>query len=273
MVLALSDISRFVARALIRFVALICVGFLLSCSIKTPPPVADRSYSPSTNASRHTVRAGDTLYSIAWQYGLSVKELINWNQLQKPYLIFRGESLRLKAPKIYELIPVRPSTPKAVQRKKLVSKPKTTSSRKPKSTAKQPSAAKKPVSAFNKSLIWSWPASGRVLQRYKANKAVHKGITIQGRNGDPVRAAAGGKIVYAGSGLSGLGRLIIIKHNDAYLSAYAHNRSLLAGEGQWVKGGDMIARMGKSSGNHNALYFEIRKKGRPVDPHRYLPKN
>jgi len=121
-------------------------------------------------------------------------------------------------------------------------------------------------------VFWSWPAEGRLIRRYDPDSAAKKGIDIGGTSGDTVRAAAAGKVVYAGSGLSGYGRLIIIKHNNDFLSAYAHNRKLIATEGQWVNKGEVIAQMGSSGTDRTQLHFEIRKHGRPVDPLRYLPK-
>jgi len=124
---------------------------------------------------------------------------------------------------------------------------------------------------FAASPDWSWPASGPLLARFKSGGSAN-GIKIGGKDGQDVRAAASGKVVYSGSGLTGYGRLIIIKHNKEFLSAYAHNRKLIAREGQWVKQGEVIAKMGRSGTDRTQLRFEIRKQGRPVDPLRYLPK-
>ena len=125
---------------------------------------------------------------------------------------------------------------------------------------------------FSSRVIWSWPVKGKLIQGFNPNSAGKKGVKIAARAGTSVRAAAAGKVVYAGSGLSGYGRLIIIKHNKDFLSAYAHNRKLVAREGQWVKKGEVIAQMGSSGTDRTQLHFEIRKLGRPVDPLRYLPK-
>lgn len=120
-------------------------------------------------------------------------------------------------------------------------------------------------------LTWSWPASGPVLRSFDAGSEGRKGINIGGNSGQPVHAAADGKIVYSGSGLGGYGRLIIIKHNKEFLSAYAHNRKLIASEGEWVRKGQEIALMGNSGTDRVQLHFEIRKHGKPVDPLQYLP--
>ncbi|MFZ0470952.1 MAG: peptidoglycan DD-metalloendopeptidase family protein, partial [Thiogranum sp.] len=120
-------------------------------------------------------------------------------------------------------------------------------------------------------IAWSWPVKGPLLQRFNANGEGKKGIDIGGKSGESVRAAAPGKVVYSGSGLAGYGRLIIIKHNKEFLSAYAYNRKLLATEGQWVTQDQVIAQMGSSGTDRVQLHFEIRRQGRPVDPLRYLP--
>ena len=246
-------------------------------------PVGDHSDRPVLNPGYHQVRTGDTLYSIAWQYGYSVSELAAWNRLGPPYTIYRGQKLRVK--------PVAVSKKSAVARTAPVksSKPKiatTPPSVRPSTTSSTQVPAKNPVSATvapkpsptgtgSKSvekIVWSWPARGDLIRRYSASSAGKKGIDIGGRAGDPVYAAAAGKVVYAGSGLSGYGRLIIVKHNKDFLSAYAHNRKLLAKEGQWIGRGEEIASMGDSGTDRVQLHFEIRKGGRPVDPLAYLPR-
>ena len=112
-----------------------------------------------------------------------------------------------------------------------------------------------------------------MLQRFDAASSGRKGVSIGGKSGEPVRAAAAGKVVYSGSGLGGYGRLIIIKHNKDFLSAYAHNRMLIASEGQWVEQDQVIAEMGNSGTDRVQLYFEVRRQGRPVDPLQYLPRH
>jgi lipoprotein NlpD len=156
------------------------------------------------------------------------------------------------------------------------SKPKTVlkpaNKQSPPKPARKESA--KPVAEpkMPKKVSWGWPAKGKLLSRFDPKLVGRKGISIVGKSGDPVRAGAAGKVVYAGSGLSGYGRLIIIKHNQKFLSAYAHNRKLIAKEGEWVNSKQVIAQMGNSGTNQTQLYFEIRKDGAPVNPLRYLPK-
>lgn len=226
------------------------------------------------------MRRGDTLYSIAWQYGVTVNELIAWNHLARPDVIVKGKKIRVKAPAKKTIAkksrpkpvkPVKASKPKTRTLSARASRPKVSSSSPAVASRKAPLARNQPVVSNNGRISWKWPAKGRVIQRFDAKKVGNKGLNIAGNSGDPVRSAASGKVVYAGSGLSGLGRLIIIKHNNEYLSAYAHNRKLIAREGQWVQQGEIIARLGNSGTDRNELYFEIRKNGRPVDPMRYLP--
>jgi len=145
-------------------------------------------------------------------------------------------------------------------------------------TAVAPAAAPEPAvgqadrADSDQPVFWSWPAEGRLIRGYDPNSTGKKGIDIAGSSGETVRAAAAGKVVYAGDGLSGYGRLIIIKHNKDFLSAYAHNKKLIAREGQWVNKGEVIAQIGSSGTDRTQLHFEIRRQGRPVDPLRYLPK-
>jgi len=123
-----------------------------------------------------------------------------------------------------------------------------------------------------KQLTWKWPARGRVVSRFNSADPLGKGIKIAGTRGDAIRAAEGGRVVYSGSGLIGYGRLIIVKHNDNYLSAYGHNRKILVKEGDQVTKGQKIAEMGNANDGNPLLHFEIRRDGKPVDPLRLLPR-
>jgi lipoprotein NlpD len=120
-------------------------------------------------------------------------------------------------------------------------------------------------------IAWKWPADGTLVARFEAGEPTRQGIDIAGNPGDPVRAAADGVVVYSGSGLVGYGELVIVKHNDAWLSAYGHNRARKVNEGQLVKAGEQIAEMGRSGAARDMLHFEVRHNGKPVDPLRYLP--
>ena len=212
----------------------------------------------------YTVRRGDTLYSIAWQHGLSYRELASLNGIGYPYTIFAGQQLRVSP----ALRVVSASKP-AVAKPGPVARPLPTPVPTP-----QPAP---PAQAAEKSLPavvsnWVWPAQGKVLSGFQPDSPGKKGVDIGGRHGQSVMAAADGKVVYSGSGLVGYGRLIIIKHSDSLLSAYGHNSKLLVKEGERVKAGQLIARMGSSGTVGTRLYFEIRKDGKPVNPLRFLPK-
>jgi len=267
---------------------LILICILAACSShQINAPVGDRSERPLRNPDTHRVRQGDTLFSVAFLYGNTVEELAAWNRLRAPYSIYKDQQLRLTAPAKStarktgpgvskpkpkpKKPPPKSSQPKTRNSKKVITKAPSQMPRSGISTA-QPSSSPRPAAASGATVNWTWPASGRVIRGYDSKSTGKKGVDIAGKTGESVRAAAAGKVVYSGSGLSGYGRLIIIKHNKNFLSAYAHNRKLVAREGQWVEKGAVIAQMGSSGTDRTQLHFEIRKKGRPVDPLRYLPK-
>jgi lipoprotein NlpD len=262
---------------------LILVCLLVACaSHPVNAPVGDRSGGPVRNPDYHRVRQGDTLFSVAFLYGFTVEELADWNRLRAPYTIYKGQQLRLKPPLRSKPSVAFPQTSQPKRMAQASSQPKPRDSRVralAPSTPRQRVASTvvpaggRPMPEVSRAPIrWSWPAAGRLIRGYDAKSAGKKGVNIAGNTGDSVRAAASGKVVYSGSGLSGYGRLIIIKHNKDFLSAYAHNRKLMATEGQWVEKGEVIAQMGSSGTDRTQLHFEIRKQGRPVDPLRYLPK-
>ena len=216
---------------------------------------------PRVTSGAHIVREGETLYSIAWFYGQDFKELAANNGIRSPYVIYPGQNISLvQAPKPAPVAP-----PKRAS-KPVVAAPKT------EVVKKQTARLAPKVVPSSKSTTWRWPASGRVIEGYSLTGNVNKGIDIGGNLGEPVIAAAAGEIVYAGSDLAGYGRLIIMKHNNSYLSAYAHNRELLVREGDTVKAGQKIAEIGSTGTTEPKLHFEIRRNGKPVDPVRFLPK-
>lgn len=212
------------------------------------------------------VRRDDTLYSIARRAGYSHHQLARWNHLRSPYMLRPGQKLRLTPPSgslgAHETIAQssQPATVKSPARS-TVSKPRSTG-------GTQPSPAL--PSSVNQ---WHWPVRGRVVSTYRAGDTARKGITISGRTGEPVSAAAAGTVVYSGNGLINYGNLVIIKHSTSFLSAYAHNKTLLVKEGDQVKTGQAIARMGNNGGEKPGLHFEIRHNGKPVDPLKYLPRS
>lgn len=224
----------------------------------SPPP------RPTLASSEYRVQRGDTLYAIAWQSGTDYRLLAAWNGIRPPYHIYPGQTLRLSPP-------ATPRNPPPDRQPVAKSKPRTASPRPaaaPARTAPQPST---PAPSQSRRLAWRWPATGRVVSTFKADEPLRKGIRIAGRSGAPIYAAEAGRVVYAGSGLIGYGRLIIVKHNDKYLSAYGHNREILVREGDQVTKGQKVAEMGTANNGEPLLHFEIRRDGKPIDPLRQLP--
>lgn len=253
-----------------RFGAAVLVMLALAgCSTSTVrAPIGERSHVvPTRTAGVHVVRRGETLFSIAWQRGLDYRSVAAWNGIRSPYTIYPGQRLRLSPPSVARTAPPRPDAPVAARRAD--PHPPQTAAPRAKPPVK-PAPAPRPVAAAGP-LRWQWPVQGRILRSFDANVSGKKGISIGGSAGERIRAAADGQVVYAGSGLVGYGRLIIVKHNDTYLSAYGHNRNLLVKEGDVVRAGQVIAEMGSSGTNRTQLHFEIRQNGKSVDPLRYLP--
>ncbi len=228
-------------------------------SSPTPAPVVEAeagraARAPPTPAGHYRVRPGDTLYRIALDHGLDYRTLAAWNGLADADRIRAGQLLR-----------VRPPLPPA----KNVVTPDGTGARTAAGTRPLPASVDQaPVRA---PLLWTWPSSGPLLARFGEN--LNKGIDIGGARGQPVRAAAAGEVVYAGANLRGYGKLIIIRHGEALLSAYAHNQRLLVEEGQTVGLGQVISEMGDTDADQVKLHFEIREYGKPVDPLNFLPKS
>ncbi len=217
------------------------------------------AFGCSTQATRwqhdtYTVRSGDTLYAIAWHFGVDHRDLARWNGLGSGDVIYPGQALSLRPTSAAR-------EPAAVQ----------SASRQPQT---KPSAPPTNVAASRRMPPpqWQWPARGKVVASFGDPRSVGKGIDIGGTAGTPVHAAASGRVVYAGSGLVGYGKLIIIKHSETYLSAYGHNARLLAAQGDAVVRGQQIAEMGLGPRRTAMLHFEIRVDGEAVDPIRFLPK-
>ncbi len=187
----------------------------------------------------HIVRRGDTLFSIAFRYGKDPDDLARWNRLGDGTLIYPGQVIRLTPPR---------GSAQQAQRRPLPEIP----------SVPPPE--------------WSWPTSGRINVEFGGSPGPGTGVLIDGRNGQAVLAAAPGTVVYAGSGLIGYGQLIILKHNDTYLSAYGYNASVLVREGQEIRRGQQIATMGEGPERKPRLHFEIRRNGSPVNPRQMLPQ-
>jgi lipoprotein NlpD len=206
----------------------------------------------------HSVKWGDTLISIAWRYHKDYRDLARWNGIAKPYRIYKGQRLRLVPPLRSER-----SSAKGLRRPQ---KTAATLARAPLRKTKTPPGDQ----GRSTGIEWQWPAQGKLLR--SGTVRAKQGLEILGREGQPIRAAAPGTVIYSGDGLRGYGKLIIIKHSPIYLSAYAHNSRLLVREGAMVFAGQQIAEMGHTGTMHVKLYFEIRQNGKPVPPLHYLPK-
>lgn len=258
---------------------------LLACSNKGRlAPVEDRTLGAaqktakalpgSENAGKpgyYTVKQGDTLLRIGLDHGQSARDLARWNNLDNPNLIETGQVLRV-APPPQEVAVVRLVTNPASAPAMAAAQPASAASA---AVATRPPAAAPATSSTSAEgddpIGFQWPVRGPLISGF--DEAKNKGLDIAGKAGDPVLAAADGKVVYAGSGLRGYGNLIIIKHNNTYLTAYAHNQTLLVKEEQVIKRGQKIAEMGNSDADQVKLHFEIRRQGKPVDPAKYLPAN
>ena len=239
--------------------------FLSACGSNARAPVEDRSAKPKAVPASYSVQRGDTLFSIAWRYGLDYRSVASRNGIAPPYTIFPGQRIYLAQNPPAQ---TRKSTSSSSAKAATVSAPKkTTAVVKTPPPVAQKNATKtssnKPVSS------WRWPTTGKVTRNYSST--VHKGIDIEGRRGDAINAVAAGRVVYAGSGIVGYGELLIVKHNEVYLSAYGHNSRLLVAEGEQVGAGQQIAEKGSSGTDTVKLHFEIRKEGKPIDPKKLLP--
>lgn len=214
----------------------------------------------------YTVKPGDTLIRIGLDSGQNWRDIVRWNNLENPNVIEVGQVLRVLPPGTDPTAVVtRPvSSGTVTMTTGTVAPAQPASAPKPPATAATPAAT-----AGDDDLAWIWPAQGQLLAGF--DEAKNKGYDISGRPGDPVVASADGRVVYAGAGLRGYGNLIILKHNNTFLTAYAHNQTLLVKEDQTVKKGQKIAEMGSSDTDRVKLHFEIRRQGKPVDPSRYLP--
>jgi lipoprotein NlpD len=241
-----------------------------------PAPAASAPQDATPSAPRpgyYTVRPGDTLIRIALEAGQNWRDLVRWNNLENPNVIEVGQSLRVTPPAgttAAEVTAVRPATPASGAVLPPVGSPG--ESRAAASVPAAPAAAARAADASEEDVPWAWPTAGVPTVLAGFDEARNKGLDIAGKAGDPVLASADGRVVYAGAGLRGYGNLIILKHNNTYLTAYAHNQALLVKEDQNVRKGQKIAEMGNSDADRVKLHFEIRKQGKPVDPSRYLPR-
>lgn len=237
------------------------VAALAACASTSSVHNARRAAS---NVPVHVVQRGETLYKIAWQYRIDQRDLALWNGLPNPDVLRVGQRLRLVPPRGFVAPPVQASAPAARPPAPAASPPRAAQ----RAPVERPASTQPPAPAASAAgaPAWAWPTDGRIVSRFGSTGAVGSGIGIAGRAGQPVRAAAGGRVVYAGGGLIGYGQLVIIKHDETFLSAYGYNSELLVTQGQDVPRGTTIALMGEGPGRQPRLHFEIRRNGAPVDP-------
>jgi lipoprotein NlpD len=251
------------SRALLAALRLTVCPLALAACTTQPPPYEQRV---------HVVRPGDTLYKIAWQYRLDQRELARWNGLKDPDLIRVGQRLRLTPPP--NATTARAPAPPAAK-----PRPSGGQSAPPAGAGSGASGAPQVGAAAAEPPLpnlpppaWTWPAEGPVVTRFGSHDGIATGIGIGGREGEPVHAAAAGRVVYTGAGLVGYGQLVIIKHNETYLTAYGYTRNLAVAQGQEVARGQTIAAMGPGPERQPRLHFEIRRNGVPVDPLQFFPQ-
>lgn len=283
----LSTVCCYLMHKVIRvFNIMIILFFIFSCSHHQSAPISSRQPPVVTQVKSHAVKAGETLYSIAWQYNLDYPYLAAINGIDSNFLIYPGQRLILKPSQKTPLVNSRQVSPasqsaRSVQseppRKPTIpstkSTPPTIQKRSNKTSA--PIAQSRVKAADFLQLSWQWPAKGKVVTNFYNGSARGKGIDITGKKGESIFAAAPGKIVYAGNGIRGYGNLVIIRHNAQYLSAYAHNHKINVKEGEQVTGGQRIAELGSTgvgAKNRTILHFQVRKNGKPIDPMNILPK-
>ena len=266
----------------------VVAGMVAGCAQVNKAPVEDRGGWSSSSASKvdpsklpgaenagkpgyYTVQPGDTLIRIGLEHGQSWKDIARWSNLSNPDLIEVGQVVRVVPPGTAQGEGTRPVASSTVQPVALP--PAGSTAPAPAQPVVTPAPAEPAnvptVGGDASGLGFIWPASGKVVAGF--NESTNKGVDIAGNAGDAVVAAADGRVVYSGSGLRGYGHLIILKHNNTYLTAYAHNQKLLVKEDQNVKKGQKIAEMGSSDADRVKLHFEVRRQGKPVDPARYLP--
>lgn len=232
---------------------LLLLLLLTACGQRhSPAPVIESHWkSQGTHSGYHRVSAGETLYAIAFRYDMDYRQLAALNNLHNPYTVRVGQILRTNGANRSARV-IQASKPASIN-----------------ISVKRPIWIQPPTN--NRGSTWQWPAPGRVVSNFFPEQG-KKGIDIAGKKGDKIHAAAAGTVAYAGAGLAGYGNLIIIKHNDSFLTAYANNSKNLVREGQAIKAGQNIAEMGLIDRRYWGVHFEIRKAGNPVNPLQYLRK-
>ena len=275
----------------LKLAAVLLAASLVAGCASSPggAPVTDRSPARQGSAAKpapkvaaavpegfYQVKRGDTLYSIALEHGADYRELAQWNYLDDPTKIRVGQLLRVTAPNERPAVQVAPARGAGrVEGRPLDSQPTSqpsppaAASEQPKIAKAEPQPGAKPDAAAAGAVEFIWPVKGKVLTPFSEPRS--KGIDIDGKLGDPVVAAAAGRVTYTGTGIPGLGKLVVIKHDNGFITVYAHNKDVLVKEQQTVARGQKIAEIGKTDADRPMLHFQIRKGAVPVDPMRYLP--
>ena len=241
---------------------LLCLFLLAACSstvVRTPGTTGSPKTSTPKPGASVVVKRGDTLYRLAVSNGISPMDLALWNGISAPYTIYPGQRLWL-----YPRSGARTTRTASAGSSSAATRPPVRPTQTPPQPAPQP-----PVRS---NIAWRWPTEGQIINRFATDDPTRQGVDIAGKGGQPVRAAADGVVVYSGSGLVGYGELVIVKHDEQWLSAYGHNRTRLVNEGARVRAGEQIAEMGSTGTAREMLHFEIRYNGKPVDPLQYLPR-
>jgi len=261
---------------------IVCFFILSACtSVHAPAPVVSLSTKSESakglteiTGDSYVVKKGDTLFAVAFYSGNSYLDLATWNNIPSPFVIRPGDKLNLR--KINRSntnltkSPKKPVSPPKISNVRVDAKPSQAYLGDERNRKSHTDKSKSSVIPY-KERRWIWPASGNKKTAAVGSDGSNRGIEIKGSRGSPIIATANGKVVYAGNALKGYGNLIIIKHDDDYLSAYAHNESILVNEHSYVKQGQRIATMGSTGANEVMLHFEIRKRGKSMDPFAYLP--
>ncbi|MFV7782957.1 peptidoglycan DD-metalloendopeptidase family protein [Shewanella marisflavi] len=303
---------RVLSKSVVHFVILFFLSiWMTGCSFQahTPAPVVNVNTPVKTAYKRggltsdhYKVKRGDTLYSISWAANKDFAEIARYNGLRKPYTIYPGQVLKLKSTKNVTNAKTKQSSQVLASNRqqdthKDINKQPVKQSQAP--TVSKMAPVKKSLDRGDKSAYavttdqqdvnvvihkpsstlpkkvqrWHWPVKGKLIGKFSTKEQGNKGIKIAGSRGDRIQAAADGRVVYAGSALRGYGNLVIIKHSDDYLSAYAHADKILVKEKQFVTAGQTVASMGQTGTNQVMLHFEIRYHGKSVDPLKFLPKS
>lgn len=279
--LQLTDLTMGVSMTRLRrpgiVAGVLSLAILAGCASGTRAPVVDMTGGQPTASAQpggsYVVKPGDTLYKIARANNVDIENVKRWNNLSDPNQISVGQVLKMSGSSGGGAAQPAPIASTKAQPRPLDQPADTsataTASLPPPTTTPPPVDTKPATRAADAGVInWAWPAGGQIMQGFNNNS---KGIDIAGAPGDPVTAAADGKVMYSGNGVRGLGNLIIVNHQNGFITAYAHNRTLLVKTGQDVKRGAKIAEIGQSDTTSPRLHFEIRRQGTPVDPMQYLP--